>query len=216
MANRRANPPSSMGEECPTVQVGGLDLQRMMSHWDTKLNAYPVVAQASHTVGIRPSILFACFSVFLLFSLGFGWGGGIVCDLTGFLYPAWQSFKAVETPGRDDDKLWLTYWVVYAAFSLLEYFVDIILFWVPFYYLLKCAFLLYLYLPWTKGAETIYNQVIRPHLLEHEKSIDGAVEQITQVGASAAEGLQQALNDGATLVNQAAGLVRQRKPGVAH
>ncbi|KFH04882.1 TB2/DP1, HVA22 family protein, partial [Toxoplasma gondii MAS] len=66
------------------------------------------------------------------------------------------------------------------------------------------------------GAETIYNQVIRPHLLEHQRSIDGAVEQISQVGASAAEGLQQALNDGATLVNQAAGLVRQRKPAVAH
>lgn len=62
-----------------------------------------------------------------------------------------------------------------------------------------------------QGAETVYNQLIRPHLLQHQRSIDGAVEHITQVGATAAEGIQQALNDGATLVNQAAGIVRQRK-----
>lgn len=62
-----------------------------------------------------------------------------------------------------------------------------------------------------QGAEVVYNQLIRPHLLQHEKRIDGAVDQVSAVGVAAAEGLQQALNEGASLVNQAAGIVRHRK-----
>lgn len=65
-----------------------------------------------------------------------------------------MSFRAIESPGTEDDKLWLTYWVVYGAFSIVEYFVDFILFWVPFYYLLKFCFLLYLGLPCFKASVT--------------------------------------------------------------
>jgi receptor expression-enhancing protein 5/6 len=45
--------------------------------------------------------------------------------------------KAIESRQKDDDTKWLTYWVVYSVFSLVEFFSDIFLFWVPFYWLLK-------------------------------------------------------------------------------
>ena len=35
------------------------------------------------------------------------------------------------------------YWVVFSIFSLIETFSDVVLFWLPFYYALKVAFLLY-------------------------------------------------------------------------
>lgn len=82
-----------------------------------------------------------------------------VCVL-GCTYTAWMSFRAIESPGTADDKLWLTYWVVYGAFSIVEYFVDFILFWVPFYYLLKFSFLLYLGLPGLKVPPTTRSQSI--------------------------------------------------------
>ena len=50
--------------------------------------------------------------------------------------------KAIESREKDDDKLWLTYWVVYSVFSLVEFFTDIFLFWIPFYWLLKVTLLL--------------------------------------------------------------------------
>jgi receptor expression-enhancing protein 5/6 len=37
----------------------------------------------------------------------------IIVDMVGVLYPAYISFKAIETPHLDDDKQWLTYWVVF-------------------------------------------------------------------------------------------------------
>ena len=47
--------------------------------------------------------------------------------------------KAIDSVGKDDDTQWLTYWVVYAAFGIVEYFADLVLFWIPFYFLLKVS-----------------------------------------------------------------------------
>lgn len=67
--------------------------------------------------------------------------GGITELLTcyAFLF----RIKAIESPNKDDDTQWLTYWVVYGIFSIAEFFSDIFLSWFPFYYMLKvCWFTL--------------------------------------------------------------------------
>ena len=99
-------------------------------------------------------------------------------------FTAYQSFKAVESQSRDETKLWLTYWVVFSLFFFIEYLIDIILFWVPFYYLIKLLFLLYLYMPQVRGAVMVYNYIIRPILLKHEKMIDDTVQKISQTATS--------------------------------
>ena len=48
----------------------------------------------------------------------------------GFLYPAYCSIKALESSVKNDDTQWLTYWVVFAFFSVVEYFADFIAGWV--------------------------------------------------------------------------------------
>lgn len=40
----------------------------------------------------------------------------------GIVYPAYMSFKAIESSTKEDDTQWLTYWVVFASFSVLEIF----------------------------------------------------------------------------------------------
>ena len=54
------------------------------------------------------------------------------------------SCQAIDSEDKDDDTQWLTYWVVYAAFGILEYFTDIFLGWVPFYFLAKVSDLILL------------------------------------------------------------------------
>lgn len=34
-----------------------------------------------------------------------------VSNLIGWVLPAYLSVQAIESPGTDDDKQWLTYWV---------------------------------------------------------------------------------------------------------
>jgi len=47
------------------------------------------------------------------------------------------SVKAIESVNKDDDTQWLTYWVVYSVFALVEFFADILLSWIPLYWFLK-------------------------------------------------------------------------------
>jgi len=47
---------------------------------------------------------------------------------------------------------WLSYWIIFSLFTLVEFFLDIILAWVPLYYEAKLIFILWLALPQTKGA----------------------------------------------------------------
>jgi receptor expression-enhancing protein 5/6 len=60
---------------------------------------------------------------------------------------------------------------VFGFMSILEYFSDLILYWIPFYYLFKSAFILWLALPHTKGAEVVYGKVLKPFLLETEQTL---------------------------------------------
>lgn len=48
--------------------------------------------------------------------------------------------KALETSTKDDDTKWLTYWVLYAVFSVVEFFTGYLYAIIPFYFLLKVSF----------------------------------------------------------------------------
>merc|ERR1712002_627569 len=81
--------------------------------------------------------------------------------------------KAIESPRTGDDTEWLMYWVVYASFSCIEFFSDILLSWIPFYFFLKCVFLLWcMYPSQYNGSKFLYKRVIRPWVLKNEDKID--------------------------------------------
>jgi len=90
----------------------------------------------------------------------------LIVDLVGFVYPAYESFKSMDS-GSQDDTQWLTYWVVFSFVSIFEslfgFFVNII----PFYFWIKIAAIIWMYYPTTRGAETIYEQALRPLLLPY-------------------------------------------------
>ncbi|ORX50370.1 receptor accessory protein 5 [Piromyces finnis] len=113
----------------------------------------------------------AVISVFIFFNIF----GDLLSTLIAFIYPAYASFKAIESSDKNDDTQWLTYWTVFGFLHLVECFSDQILGWVSFYYFLKSIFTLWLSLPQFRGAEVIYNKYIRVYLLKNESAIDSGI-----------------------------------------
>ena len=111
---------------------------------------------------------------FLVLAVSFvilGIGSSIITNVVGIFYPAFMSFVALESEGKDDDKLWLTYWTVFGVFHIVDQFAGFILAFVPFYYVLKIGFLIWMFHPATQGAIVMYDNFVLPYFKKYEGDI---------------------------------------------
>ena len=101
----------------------------------------------------------------------------------------------MESDRLDAAAEWLTYWVIFSLFSVLESVASFLVSWIPFYNVLKLMFLLWLLLPRFKGASKLYQALVQPIIRKHESKIDQSISQ----GYETAMSLQ---TKGMALVNQ--------------
>src|SRR6185312_13955910 len=99
----------------------------------------------------------------LVMFIVFGVGQSILTNIIGVAYPAFMSFHALESDGADDDKQWLTYWVVFGLFTITDTMAGFLLSLIPFYYVLKVTMLIWMFHPQSQGALTIYNNFFLPN-----------------------------------------------------
>jgi receptor expression-enhancing protein 5/6 len=150
----------------------------------TKLNLNELekiqpLKEVSAKIGVKPAHIglgvIALLSLFALLEFGTRWVGFFV----GFLYPAYKSFKAIETStDKSDDKLWLTYWVVFGFLTVFDGLFMFLFSFIPFFGVLKIAFNVWLFHPKTKGALVIYEKVLRNLLKKYESRIDSSINKI--------------------------------------
>ncbi|KAK4735095.1 hypothetical protein R3W88_009356 [Solanum pinnatisectum] len=98
------------------------------------------------------------------------------CCSVGIVLPVYSTFKAIETGNRNEQHKWLLYWAAYGSFSIVEAFTDKFLYWLPLYYHVKLAFLVWLQLPSAEGAKQLYTNHLRPFLMRHQARLDHILE----------------------------------------
>merc|ERR1712032_1185711 len=63
-------------------------------------------------------------------------------------------------------------------------FTGFLLYWIPFYYAFKMAFLLWAMLPQTKGAKFLYDSFLKDFLKKNESKIDAALDSAKKQASS--------------------------------
>ena len=82
---------------------------------------------------------------------------------------------------REEQRLWLIYWMVFGLFSFTERLSDSVLWWLPLYQPVKLAFLLWCFLPQSQGCATLYDVFLQPLLSRHREGIERGVGEVTEV-----------------------------------
>ncbi|GKV28034.1 hypothetical protein SLEP1_g37134 [Rubroshorea leprosula] len=78
------------------------------------------------------------------------------------LYPLYASVRAIETKSIEDDRQWLTYWVLYSMITLFELTFVKLIEWIPIWSYAKLIFTCWLVIPYFSGAAYVYEHYLRP------------------------------------------------------
>eukprot|EP01117_Protostelium_nocturnum_P020594 TRINITY_DN9349_c0_g1_i1.p1 TRINITY_DN9349_c0_g1~~TRINITY_DN9349_c0_g1_i1.p1 ORF type:complete len:271 (-),score=65.14 TRINITY_DN9349_c0_g1_i1:116-928(-) len=127
-----------------------------------------------------------------------------ICILFCYLLPAYQTWKSLKKSlllqyhpfnqplnggnaqmspieyfrELEEQRKLLHYWIVVGMLTILEFYLDILVYYFPFYYELKIVF--YIWLTYSKGAEILWSKYIEPKLNDHEVHIDSNLQQLSQ------------------------------------
>ena len=156
----------------------------------------PQLRDLAKAVGVESGVLLAAIILVSLLVTFCLFGATIVTLTITVLFPAFKSIQALESDGTQDDKEWLTYWIIFGIFSLIDDFFGCILEFIPYYYWIKLAFFIYLLAPQTQGAMFIYNNIVKGFLEKNKASIQGLIDDVKgSVNEAASEAKKTAINE---------------------
>ena len=196
--NQKLKPLSKYGDQVPQIKAFAAQ---------QKLESGVIVGAALLVVSIITLIFF---------------GSTILTLGITVIYPAVQSIKAIESEGKDDDKEWLTYWIIFGLFTLVDDIFGCLLSMIPYFFLIKLAFFVFLFAPQTKGALKIYNTVAKPLLEQYRPVIEKLINDVQGVAKDAVKEAKsevlktaqdpQTLLKAAQYANQAQKLAEEKLP----
>ncbi|KXX78441.1 Protein yop-1 [Madurella mycetomatis] len=137
--------------------------QHYVAQLDKELSKYPALVNLEKQTSVPKAYAAIGLVALYFFLILFNLGGQLLTNIAGFVIPGYYSLDALFTQNKADDTQWLTYWVVFAFFTVLESLVSVV-YWFPFYYTFKFVFLLWLSLPAFKGADIIFRSFLAPTL----------------------------------------------------
>ncbi|XP_010257038.1 PREDICTED: HVA22-like protein a isoform X1 [Nelumbo nucifera] len=88
--------------------------------------------------------------------------------LVTLVYPLYASIRAIESKSHEDDKQWLTYWVLYSMLTLFELTFAKVIEWLPFWPYAKLIATCWLVLPYFSGAAYVYEHFVRPFFVNQQ------------------------------------------------
>jgi receptor expression-enhancing protein 5/6 len=117
------------------------------------------------------------------------------------LYPALHSIRAIQSADEDDDKHWLTYWMIFGLFNFMDTFAGFILNCIPYWAYVRLILFSWLMLPQFKGAKWLYESFIREAMENNREKIQ---EIIKKTGMEVAQEEDEIVEEEETIVIETA------------
>lgn len=96
-----------------------------------------------------------------------------------------HSIRAIESnDGGDDDKIWLTYWMVFGVFNVAETFFGFVFYFIPYWDWIRLGLFVWLLLPNFNGAKVLYDGVIRNFIESNKHHIKKWIEMTTNAASN--------------------------------
>lgn len=145
----------------------------------------PVFVDVSAKVDVNPGLILAGIGSLALLILLIVQGWTILLTTITVLYPAIHSIRAIESDdGGDDDKVWLTYWMVFGCFNVLETFFGFFFYFIPYWDWIRLAMFVWLLLPNFNGAKTIYEGFIKQLIAKNKNQIEKWISMTTSAASN--------------------------------
>ena len=122
----------------------------------------------------------------------------MIATLVGTVFPACKSVRALMTiDDAEDDKIWLTYWVVYGFVCVVDLNIGWILDNFPGYFIIKMLFFLWLQAPLgpLMGARVIYKLIFKPIYMLFGDKMKAKVKETAETVYDYDQLVQQGLKD---------------------
>ncbi|KZZ86800.1 membrane biogenesis protein Yop1 [Ascosphaera apis ARSEF 7405] len=157
-----------------------------MGQLDKELSKYPYLNNLERQTSVPKVYAFLGLVGLYVFLIFFNIGGHFLVNFAGFIIPGYYSLEALFSVDKRDDSQWLTYWVVFAMFTVLESLVNAA-YWFPFYYIFKFVLILWMALPQFSGAQLVFNSFIRPVFARYFQTGSTSANLRSQADAAAAD-----------------------------
>jgi len=131
----------------------------------------PPIADLSKKLGINPGAPVAFLLSIGICIMFYVYGWLILITSLTVIYPSMKSILAIHSETDADDKVWLTYWMVFGVFVAIETFFGFFLNYVPYWDVIRLFIFVWLLIPYFNGATILYNYVLRPLLADNQDKI---------------------------------------------
>ncbi|PVV05183.1 hypothetical protein BB560_000303 [Smittium megazygosporum] len=133
-----------------------ITVKRYMDEADGYFSNYWVFVSIEQKTGVSKVIFGSAFYFLMLFISYFNLGASVIVNLFGFCYAFYVSSRSITNKNLAAYIQWQTFWYIYGFLSVLEFFNNFLLYWLPKYYFYKFLFFVWLMYPSTRGATTVY------------------------------------------------------------
>ena len=131
-----------------------------------------MVKNVAKSSGYEDGIIVAIFCSVICFLIAIFSGFEVMIKFVTIVYPCYKSVLAIESDEPEDDKAWLAYWIVFGLTPYYDATIGRLFSGLPFYWLGRGLFHIWLMLPMTRGALVIYYSILSPIYQRNQSKIN--------------------------------------------